>query len=213
MNDSDLERFAGIIGALTRTFDREADEALLFGFKMGLEDLSIESIESAVATAMRTCEHMPNVATLRRLTGEATTDDRAILAWAAFERAVVREGAYASVEFDDPVIHATIRNHGGWQRCCGLPCEEFDKWLRKDFLATYSALCSTGISREAGAPLIGICEASNRMNGFQEAVKAPRLITTGLPAHKNLRILGGPSPQPALLGHDTIALNAEIGKE
>lgn len=213
MFDSDLERFAGIIGALARTFDREADEALLLGYKMGLDDLPIEDIEKAVATAMRTCDHLPAVIVLRKLTGEMTAKDRAVVAWGVFEQAVVRIGSNKSVEFDDPVIHATVRNHGGWERCCQLPESEFDKWLRKDFLATYTTLCSTGISEEAGQPLIGEHAMSNSMNGYHDHVKPPLRITTGLPPHKNLRLLGGRLSRPALAAPSTTDLTAAIGVE
>lgn len=212
MFDTDRERFMGLIAGLSRTFGREADEATYTGYELGLGDLTIEAIQTAVGTAMRTCEYMPTVVALRKLTGEASTDDRAIMAWAAFEKAVVCEGAYTTVEFDDPVINATIRNHGGWQRCCGLPCEEFDKWLRKDFLATYAALCATGISAEASKPLLGIHDATNTMNGHHKAVKKPLLIATGLPAHKNLRILGTPSLKPAIEGPLIGDLTGDIGR-
>lgn len=213
MNKHDIDRFTNAIGGLARTFNSQADEALFIGYKMGLDDLPIEAIETAVGAAMRTCEHMPTVVALRKLTGEASSDDRAVVAWSVFERTVVCEGAYTSVDFDDPVINAVVRSCGGWQRCCGLPEEEFDKWLRKDFLKAYTALSSAGISREAAAPLIGIHDAGNSMNGYHDHVKRPKLIATGLPAHANLRILGGDPSRPALPGPPKAALTAEIGTE
>ena len=198
MRDTDLERFGGMIAALARTFNTEADEALLLGYKMGLDDLPIEDIEASVATAMRTCDRLPPVIVLRKLTGESAADDRALVAWSVFQKAVVEHGFYTSVNFDDPVIHAAVRNCGGWLRCCELSGEEFNKWLRKDFLKAYTAFCSTGISREAAAPLIGFHDAGNAMNGYHDHIKPPLLIATGLPAHNNLRRLGGKPSQPAM---------------
>ncbi len=213
MKENDRPRFTELVAGMSRTFGQEADEATYDGYWLGLSDLTIEAIQTAVATAMRTCEHMPTVVALRKLTGEITTPGRALVAWGVFERAVVQHGADRSVEFDDPVIHAVVRNHGGWPRCCQLPVSEFDKWLRQDFLKTYTALCSTGISEEAGQPLIGEHDSSNAMNGYHKHIKPPLQITTGLPVHANLRRLGGPPTRPALSAPDTNQLTAEIGKE
>lgn len=210
MTPEDRPRFVELISGMTRTFGREADEATFTGYEMGLGDLTIEAIEEAVMTAMRSHDHLPTVRALRRLTGELSAADRAIIAWGAFEKAVVEQGGYTSVKFDDPVIHATVRNHGGWPRCCQLPASEFDKWLRQDFVKTYTALCSTGISAEAGQPLIGEHDSSNAMNGYHKHVKRPLAIATGLPPHANLRRLGGPSTRPTM---GTSQLTAEIGKE
>lgn len=213
MNNSDIDRFTSAIGGMARTLNSQADEALFYGYSMGLDDLPIEVIERAVITAMRTCSYMPTVVELRKLSGEVSSADRAIVAWGVFEGAVIQHGSYKSVCFDDPVIHATVRNHGGWERCCQLPESEFDKWLRQDFLKTYTALCSTGISHEAAQPLIGSHEANNRMNGYLDQVKPPLQITTGLPAHKNLRLIGGQPSRPALPAPSTTDLTAGIGEE
>jgi len=184
MIETDRPQFVLAMAAMAATFRREATEALLTGYWMGLNDLPVEDINQAVARAMRTKTFMPAVAELRELAGEMTVDQRAVKAWGAFEMAVKAHGGYASVDFDDQTINATIRNLGGWERLCELPASEFDKWLRKDFAKAYHGLASTRLSAEEAAPLIGEHDRTNRFNGFTGAIKPPLQITTGLPPRR-----------------------------
>jgi hypothetical protein len=178
--------------------------ATIAAYELGLGDLPIVAIEQAVKRALRTSKFMPTPAELRELAGEAKPEDRAVLAWSAFERAVLQHGGYASVCFDDAVINATVRSLGGWQRCCGLPPEEFDKWLRKDFLQAYSAFCRAGVGPDAAAPLVGIHDQQNALT-HPTHVKAVMLVKTGLPP-----LQGTPriEREPVAL----LALAASIGK-
>lgn len=175
MTPEDRPRFAGAIGALAEAYRQTISTATIKAYEMGLDDLSIDQIEHAVRKAMRTCKFFPAPIELRELAGELSGSNRAIVAWEEFERAVVRHGGYRSVRFTDPILTATIRNLGGWQRCCEMDPEEFDKWLRKDFLAAYQALEASGVGQEAALHLPGIIEQQNALLGkyheSQEAVE------------------------------------------
>jgi hypothetical protein len=183
-DDQTRPQFVTVITALARTFSRDIDEATFTGYEMGLSDIPIDRIKTAVARAIRERKFMPTVFEIRELAGELTPDTRVVKAWDAFQRAVVAHGSYASVDFDDPVINATVRNLGGWERVCGLPCSEFDKWLRKDFVKTYTALCQMGIGPDAGAPLLGYHDRGNLAGGFGKQVKSPLRIACELPPHR-----------------------------
>lgn len=168
MEPEDLRALTKLIAALAANWGREADEATYEAYRIGLDDLPIEDIAQAVAKAIRTCKFMPPAAELRELAGAASEmklDDRAILAWDVFQKAVVAHGSYATVDFDDPAINATVRSLGGWVACCDKTPEDFDKWLRKDFERVYRSYCRVGVGEEVGAPLVGICGASNLFLG------------------------------------------------
>lgn len=174
MNRStDSERFGALIAGMAAMFSREATEAMLAGYWLGLGDLPIEAVERAVAAGIRSCKFMPVAAELRELAGDSRADDRALLAWAAFECAVTTHGACASVTFDDPLINAACRMNGGWERCCELPPEQFDVWLRKDFLKAYETLCRTGAEPALCLPLGGYCDRLNAAGGFAEKIREP----------------------------------------
>lgn len=193
MVKQDKAAFAEAVAALAVTFGKECDKPMLRGYWMGLEDVPIDNVRLACRRALRECEYMPTVAQLRKMAGAVSDSDRALLAWSQFSQAVSGIGGYKSVDFDDPIINATVRHLGGWVRCCDLTETEFDTWLRKDFLRVYEAFCRTGVSQEAGAALTGIHESENRLLGHSSQALAKMLpgcvpgaaikIETGLPVH------------------------------
>lgn len=179
MEATDRPAFAQAITALASAFRAESDEAMLEGYWWALDDLSVDDVRKAVRLAMRQCKFMPAAVELRELAGGMSPASRAIHAWSIFEKTVTRVGAYETVDFDDPVMNATVRNLGGWQRVCDLPADEFDKWLRRDFERIYQALFQTGVSPDAAAPLIGIFDQENCLTGYDQ--RKPLVIETGLP--------------------------------
>lgn len=192
MTDADRPKFAEAVAALAATFGRECDEVAFRGYWMGLDDLALDDVLRACKRALRERERMPTVAELRKLAGVMDDTDRALAAWSHFEQTAAGWGAYKTVDFDDKLINATVRHLGGWIRCCELPPNEFDTWLRKDFLKAYESFCKTGVGREAYAPLMGIHERENRLIGYDPKVMPkleegdwePLKITTGLPPHR-----------------------------
>lgn len=62
--------------------------------------------------------------------------DFATFALTKVKKAIDLVGPYESVAFDDPVIHATLVEIGGWVKACSLTDEAF-VWWQKDFLAYY----------------------------------------------------------------------------
>jgi hypothetical protein len=189
---TDPRKTAAVL-ALAELFNRQLSEAALRLYVAALGDIAQEAIEAAVVAAGSSCKFMPSPAELRELAGcgGIRPEDRAALAWEAFSRAVVELGTYKSPDFDDPIINATCRMLGGWERCCGLPVEEFDKWLRHDFLKTYAGLMRSGVNGELTAPLVGYCERENRCPGPE-----CRTVATGLPwAGESPRQLPRPKPR------------------
>jgi hypothetical protein len=188
MQDQDRPRFAMLIESLAASFRVEPSEALLEGYWLGLRSLPIESIEAAVVRAIETAEHMPRPADLRRGSGVLTPASRAVIAFDSVGRAIRTHGHRASVDFDDPLVNATVRNLGGWGRVCSLPPEEFEKWYRKDFTAVYTALCESGATPDACRYLPGLDEAENAA-AYPERVMPPKRIATALPPHEGGRVL------------------------
>lgn len=71
-------------------------------------------------------------------------------------------GAYETVNFHDPALHATINRFGGWVEVCSWDEERWEMNTR-NFIAAYKSAKAAG----AYAPqLVGIHEATNKFNGF-----------------------------------------------
>lgn len=194
MENHEREKFAELVTALAAAFGRETEKATFVAYMIGLEDLPLTAINTAIGRAIRECKFMPSPAELRELAGVQKPRERAVLAWEALDNAVAEQGYYRSVDFDDPFINATVRNLGGWERVCEMEGEEYSKWFRKEFERVYAALCATGIGPEQAAPLLGHFAKQNSGNGHP--VAPPVKVITGLPA---LTQIAGPL-RPALEG-------------
>lgn len=146
-----------------------------------LEDLSIEDIERAVWSIIRTRTTVtfPKVAEIRQAL-HGNVSDRAEIAWNKLVGAIRSIGAYSSVIFDDPVIHAIVEREGGWGKLCDKTSEEL-KWFGKDFLRMYSVYeeqVTNGNMTVAGI-LPGMHEIHNAAKGLTDHIPSPEQIGTG----------------------------------
>jgi hypothetical protein len=200
MRNSDREDFCLTIAAMATTYRQEATKALYEGYWQGLKDLPLEAVRLAVTRALRESRFLPTVAELRELAGVVTPEDRCVQVWEVVRRAVYRFGYYTSVDFDDPLTNATIRNLGGWPALQERLEKDDDQWVRKDFDRIYASLARSGISEEMAAPLMGESERSKRLHGRQDLMREPERIACGLSV---VPVLPGPT--------NHAALTAEIG--
>jgi hypothetical protein len=182
VTNEDREHFALLIDSLAASFGVEPTTALKLGYWMGLKDLAIADIETAIDRALRQNKFMPKPVELRELAGEMSPQQRAVLAWDAARRALHQNGTYVSVDFDDPLINAAIRSCGGWQQLGMQDGEEFEKWTSQKFQKNYVTYLLAGTSRESMQHLAGKHEIENGARGFE--LEPPRQVATGLPQHR-----------------------------
>ena len=185
MEKTDRGEFSIVMVTLATGFDKEATEGVIETYWGALKDLPLADIKFAAEAALKSLEWWPKPAQLRKLAGDVGPDHRAAIAWRAVRKALNEHGTYASVNFDDPVVNATIRNLGGWVALGQKESKDFDIWVRKEFERIYQAIYATGVTQESGAYLTGITEHEN--SGRYE-LKAPTVVPTGLPA-PNVRML------------------------
>ena len=132
-------------------------------------------------------QFMPRPADLVRQLG-GTQADRSLVAWGKAFEAMGRVGAYQSVCFDDPAIHAAIEDLSGWAKCC--QDEHIDHLQRRfcDFHRTHS--------KREGSPylakLLGLHELQNRTAGkpsappvlIGDAARAKQVLLGGVEGHR-----------------------------
>lgn len=175
MNKSDLPAFQRLITVLAMTFGVASDEALYAGYKLGLEDLSIADIERAVGLSLKQCRFMPKPAELRELIAP-NLEAAAIVAWSVADQAVRHHGPYRSVDFEDQVINAVIRDFGGWVKYCEIPEGEYFKFTRREFERRYVSYSRSGVPAERRAALSGEFAMENTLHGYMEAISQPVLV-------------------------------------
>jgi hypothetical protein len=126
---------------------------------------------------------------IRQLQGTRT--DRSLTAWGKVMDAMQRVGAYQSVAFDDPVIHAVIEDLGGWVGLCRSDMDELSHTERR-FCNSYRAYAARPEGLEFPARLAGAHEIENRTAGRK--VAPPVLIGNPEKAAEVLR-LGSSGPK------------------
>lgn len=198
---AERDRIVNCVTVLCEAVGRTATKATMLAYLVGTDGLSVEAIERATEMALRRPDKwMPSPGELAQLAGETSHSDRAVLAFQVLKTHCSRVGSFRSVDFDDPLINATVRNLGGWTRACEMPESEFDTWYRKDFCQVYEMFCRTGASPEMVQHLVGESEKSNRAHKFLEAAERDVVkVATGLPwAGEPVNLLGGDAAKSAL---------------
>lgn len=121
---------------------------------------------------------------------QGTRTDQARVAWGKTFDAMQRIGAYQTVVFDDPIIHACIEDIGGWQKICRSSMDELS-YLEHRFCESYRAYASRGLDQYP-AKLLGEFECINRHEGRN--VAPPVLIGNADKARQVLE-LGSTAPK------------------
>jgi uncharacterized protein DUF6475 len=141
MKTNDLKKFTGIFITMHEIFGkgREPSEILITTYFEALKEFSIEEISKAVSAVIRKYKYdcLPKPAEIiNQITGNP--DDRALLAWGKFLKALQRYGHYHSVRFDDPVIHSVVQAMGGWIKIADWQDKEL-QWNQKRFVEFYNS--------------------------------------------------------------------------
>lgn len=155
-------------------------------------------------------QFMPKPADIIKML-QGTTQDTAMLAWAKVDRGIRQVGTYASVVFDDAIIHRVLHDMGGWVPL-GLKSDHEWPFIAKEFENRYRGYRIRNETPEYPKALIGIAEAQNNEAG--KTSQPPVLI--GDSASAKLVLQGGTSKvlvgfermQPAdmvLLGSEGVA--------
>jgi len=104
------------------------------------KQFDVEQVTKALSAHLMDPERgqfMPKPADIvRQLQGTHT--DRSLIAWGKVFGAMQSVGAYASVVFDEGIIHAVIEDMGGWPKLCRCNNDELP-FIQKRFCDSYKA--------------------------------------------------------------------------
>lgn len=206
----DFSRFAKLFVALSEYYHRDVSALMLDLYWHPLKHYPIGEIQRAIGQHLRDTEagvYFPKVADFIRIL-DGGSKDNAALAWTKLEEAIKHVGTYADIVFDDPIIHAVIRDMGGWVSFGEVI---LDKWpfVGNDFRARYAAYRSRGLPGQYPASLRGRANGDNWSSGY--ALSPPTLF--GDESSCVQVICGGERAQEVfeLLGLDNPALAYDGG--
>ena len=193
MTNKDKPQFLQILTGLSDLYNAELSRVSITLFWEALKTHRIDLISVAASEHVKHSKWMPKPSEfLDILTkSEMNPEERAILAWGCVSRAAKSIGGYSCVDFDDPIINATIRNQGGWSRICSQPAEHFESFIRRQFIADYVVMYGAKLSPDALLPLQGTFDKDN-----------PREIETGLPPGPGHKLLAEVAERQRLLAQE-----------
>lgn len=128
-----------------------------------LENYPFEEIQNAFNRYLQTESRMPLPADILKIL-RGSEDDLSLAALIKVEKAMSRHGSYATVVFDDPIIHAVVDELGGWIKCCHGTDKELT-WWEKNFRERYRHHLRCGIPRDVTPKLLGILDETNLPHG------------------------------------------------
>lgn len=140
MQPNDKSALVALVSDVLAYYRQPVSEFTLSVWWQACQPFSLEQIRKAMtahATNPDGGQFAPKVADLVRIL-EGTHTDRAMLAWGKVHEAMSAVGAYQDVVFDDPAIHATIDDLGGWPKVCRSDLKELS-YLQKRFCDSHKA--------------------------------------------------------------------------
>lgn len=145
MQPSEKPAFYELLSDALGYYGKPASEFTLQVWWQACQKFSFEQITKALtahATDAERGQFAPKVADVIRIL-EGTKTDRSLLAWGKVLEAIGAVGAYQDVCFDDPAIHASIADCGGWVKICRSDMAEIG-YLQHRFCQSHQAYTGRG---------------------------------------------------------------------
>ena len=156
--NSIFKRFVDYYG--TEKLSKEKQEI----YFLALKDLSKEEFQTGFIRIVkdRKYTNFPSIAEIRKYSlwlKEQDVETRIHIAKEKLKAAIKVYGAYQTVGFDDPNIHAVIDSLGGWLQVCTMDMEDLDKFITFEFKKVYKAYLQ--VSYNINSKYLGIHDKEN----------------------------------------------------
>lgn len=162
--------------AVCELYGKKMSTPLLSLYWSALERFNFDDIRRAITYHVNNPDvgqFMPKPADIiRYLEGDSHT--LALQAWSKVESAIQKIGSYASIVFDDAIIHVVIIEMGGWSKLCGTSSSEMP-FRANEFMKRYQSYHHKKLEFYPRY-LPGAFEHVNRVNGYIDEIKCPVLV-------------------------------------
>jgi hypothetical protein len=168
------EKFTVALAYLQKMFGKQLDDDVIVVYWGRLSALTDAQFDAAVKnvidnfTPSAACP-FPVPATFLKGCGQ-DLDSLAQSAIGAIKRAAENHGAYMTVDFGDPALHATINRFGGWPEIARWACQVPNKWdfQERNFIAAYKAARESG---DGDGPCAGLFLIENSTKALTDRQK------------------------------------------
>lgn len=168
MAPKDRARFAACLTMAGELYGKEVSDARAEIYFDALKGWEIGAVEHAFSTHFGSPDagqFFPKPADITKILA-GNSDDAALRAWAAVDKAVRSIGPYQSVAFDDAIVHRVLSDMGGW---IGLASRGEDEWpfTANEFRTRYRGYKAQGVPPDYPNHLPGIAELHNAHIGME----------------------------------------------
>lgn len=169
MQTDDFEQFSDLIEQVCAFYEKPCSSFVLDVWWMAMKSYDLAAIRDALGKHSVNPDNgqwMPKPADVVRLI-EGSTVDSALVAWTKIDRAIQSVGTYATVVFDDPIIHCVVADMGGWP---SFGAKSHDEWpfVGKEFQTRYRGIKAARTIPAYPPKLVGISDQSNTQRGFKQ---------------------------------------------
>jgi hypothetical protein len=175
MKNSDVSKFAALLTGIGELYSKMISELLMDIYWQVLKPFELQDVLQAFQAHIHNPDggqFFPKPADIVRFI-EGSGETRALQAWAIVEKAIKYIGAYQSVIFDDPLIHAVLEDMGGWIKLCGTHLDEMP-FRANEFQKRYMGFVHKAPKRHPKY-CCGIAEGENLRHGYS----APSRLIVG----------------------------------
>jgi len=168
MNREDSNGFRVLMVGAAEVYGRQISDQLISVYWKVLEQYQFDDVARGFNRHLEnpdTGQFWPKPGDIIRHIG-GDTGTQALAAWTRVSNAVRWHGSWASVDFADDKIHATIRDMGGWIKICETEEKELP-FIRNQFCKRFQAYV-VNPPMETPPALIGREESGNASLGFQK---------------------------------------------
>lgn len=176
MTHTDRAAFAEILGAVYTFYSKDISEAALGIWWTVMEPFDLAAVRKALgqhAVNPDNGQFLPKPADVVRMLGGSTLDS-ALVAWSKLDSAIQRIGTYATVVFDDPIIHRVVEEMGGWTTLGHCTAKDWP-FRQNEFVNRYRGYKMRGETPAYPPKLIGLSEGENAVKGLAHDPRALRM--------------------------------------
>jgi hypothetical protein len=191
MRNSDRAQFANLLTGVGELYSKTMSRLLVDVYWQALTPFDFQDVLRVFQAHIHNPDggqFFPKPADIVRLI-EGSGETRALQAWAIVEKAIVHIGAYQSVVFDDPLIHAVLEDMGGWIKLCHTLVDEMP-FRANEFQKRYRGFVNRAPVRHPKY-CCGIAEGENLRHGYPAT---PRLIVGDIQKAEQVMLSGGGIP-------------------
>jgi hypothetical protein len=168
MKNEDYDEFCELIDLIAEQYSKPLSNGMKMLYWQELYDKDYPAVKTALFNHLRNPDNgqfMPKVADIIRMI-DGSSEDSGMIAWAKVDKELRSKGTYVSVVFDDFLIHAVLRDMGGWVQ---LGTKTDDEWpfIAKEFITRYRGFKSRNQKPDYPAHLIGLAEMHNAKEGYK----------------------------------------------